>query len=323
MSADGSCAVVIPTWRGEAFLPPLLAALRAQGRAPSRIIVADTASGDRGPELARAAGCEVLSVAPAEFNHGGTRNAAAALALEDFLVFLTQDAMPADAGFLGRLLAPFADPAVGAAYARQVPHDGATPPEVFARGRNYPATASRRTRADLPRLGVRGLFFSNVASAVRRSVFIEAGGFPADVIMNEDMVLCARVLDRGLAVAYAADAVARHSHDYSIAQQFRRYFDIGVFFAQQRELLRGISAGGEGMRFALAQLAWLLRRGHPLWAARAPFEIAAKWLAFRCGRSYRRLPKRLVPRLSLHRSFWMGPCAGEDARARSAAHGGA
>jgi rhamnosyltransferase len=131
------------------------------------------------------------------------------------------------------------------------------------------------------------------------------------------------VLERGLAVAYAADAEVRHSHDYSIVQQFRRYFDIGVFFDQQRELLAGLAAGSEGARFALGQIAWLLRHGHPLWAARAPFESAAKLIAFRCGRAHRRLPMAMVRRLSMHRAFWAGPCGAGGGGARSTAHGGA
>jgi rhamnosyltransferase len=171
---------------------------------------------------------------------------------------------------------------------------------MLARAWNYRAEPELRTAADIARLGVKAYFFSNVASAVDMEAFAAAGRFPDDVIMNEDMVLCARLLHGGRAVAYAADAVVRHSHDYSIAQQFRRYFDIGVFFSTHGHLLPGARIGSEGLRFVAHQFWGLLRRGRLLWAARCPFENAAKLLGMRLGRAHRRLPGWLLRRCSMH-----------------------
>jgi rhamnosyltransferase len=133
------------------------------------------------------------------------------------------------------------------------------------------------------------------------------GGFPDDVIMNEDMVLCARLLAAGDRIAYCADAVVRHSHNYSIAQQFRRYFDIGAFFDSHGHLLPGSNVKAEGTRFALNQLLALLRLGKPYWAARSLCENGAKFLAFQLGRHNRLLPRALKRRLSMHAFHWTAP----------------
>ncbi len=296
----GEVAVVIPVWRGARYLRGLVAALRTQTIAPDPILVIDSSSDDGSAELARSLGCRVEVIPQAEFNHGGTRNRGARAAGAAITIFLTQDALPADDRFVERLVAPIRDGSAAAAYARQVPYADADPAEVLARAWNYGPASSLRTAAAIPTLGVKAYFFSNVASAVDMAAFTSLGGFPDDVIMNEDMVLCARLLHDGRTVAYVADAVVRHSHRYTIAQQFRRYFDIGVFFATHGHLLPGARTGGEGVRFVTYQLRGLLRRGHLGWAIRCPWENAAKLLGFRLGRWHRRLPGWMLRRCSMH-----------------------
>jgi rhamnosyltransferase len=301
------CAVIIPTWQGAAWLPALIAQLRLQTQPADLILVIDSSSSDGSAEVARGLGCQVEVIAKAAFNHGGTRNRAAQLAASDLLVFMTQDALPVDAHFLERLTAPLRAGTAAASYARQIARDDAYPPERLARSWNYPATSHLRQAADIPRLGVKAFFFSNVASAVLRDRFAACGGFPDDVIMNEDMVLCARLLGAGETISYCADAVVRHSHNYSIAQQFRRYFDIGAFFASHGHLLPGSAVGAEGVRFAINQLFALLRLGRPYWMVRSLVENLAKFIAFQLGRRNRLLPAVLKRRLSMHAFHWTAP----------------
>ncbi len=297
-------AVIIPTWQGAGHLPDLIARLRSQSAAIEAIVVVDSSSSDGSAALARELGCVVEVIPKSSFNHGGTRNLAARLVAAEILVFLTQDARPADDQVIARLIAPLVDGSAAASYARQIAFDDAFPPEALARSRNYPAHSEVRSARDIPRLGIRAYFFSNVASAVRRDHFNAVGGFPTDVIMNEDMVLCAKLLGAGLAVAYCADAVVRHSHNYSVAQQFRRYFDIGAFFASHGHLLPGSTLRGAGSSFAYAQLTGLLAGGHPLWAVRSLYENLAKFTAFQLGKRNRFLPLALKRRLSMHAFHW-------------------
>ena len=299
-------AVIIPSYNGETHLRRMLPALRGQQLAPSQIVVIDSSSRDGSAAVAREHGCRVEVIPQTEFNHGGTRNRAAALIGDeaDVLVFMTQDALPADEQFLAELVAPVVAGEVMATYARQEPYPEAAPGEVFTRRRNYPDQSQRRAAADIARLGLRAFFFSNVASAIGREAFHRLGGFPERVIMNEDMLFCARALEAGGTVAYQASARVFHSHNYSFVQQFRRYFDIGAFLADQGCEISRAKAGGDGVRFAAAQFAWLIARGHLLSAIRSPFESALKFVAFHLGRRHRWLPRWLKRRCSMHALYW-------------------
>lgn len=299
-----SCDVVIPTWKGERYLTSLVEALRRQTHQPQRIIVIDSSSPDGTVALAGQLGCQTEVIPQAEFNHGGTRNRAAWLGSADIIVFMTQDALPDNENFLANLCSVFAESQVDAAFARQVPYPDADPPEVFARSFNYSQVPERRTVAAIANRGVRAYFFSNVASAVRRSAFVELGGFPDQLPMNEDMVLCARLLARGSVVAYEPTAIVRHSHNYSLRQQASRYFDIGAFFADQGHLLPGGRTGGEGFRFAWGQWLWLICHGHLGWALRTPVELTCKWWSFQAGNRYHRLPFWLVERWAMHPGYF-------------------
>lgn len=300
-------SVIIPTLEAAAHLPALLTRLREQTAAPDEILVVDSSSSDATVEIAREAGCVVRVIPRRDFDHGGTRNLAAGIACGDILVFLTQDALPCDPGFLAALTEPLRDGRASAAGGRQVPRDDAPPPERFAREFNYPPTSRMRELDDATPAGLKTFFFSNVCSAVRRAAFDAVGGFPERAILNEDMVLCARLLRAGHRVAYQADASVLHSHRYGIGEQLRRYFDIGVSIARAGPLLAGVRSGGDGSRFASAQLRYLARRRVWRWIPRTIVETAAKWVGFHLGLQERRIPRLVKCRLSMSPSFWVTP----------------
>ncbi|MDP9764004.1 rhamnosyltransferase [Deinococcus enclensis] len=251
--------------------------------------------------------CNYESLDQSKFNHGGTRNLGARLASEQgaqILVFMTQDALPADEHWLKRLVAPIRSGQAVATFARQLPRPEASLLERFSRYFNYPEVSRSRTEADIPELGVKAFFFSNVCSAVRADVFWEVGGFPEDVIMNEDMTLAAKLLRAGHTVRYTAEAEVIHSHDYTLAQQFRRNFDVGAFFADAGPELSGASVGGEGVRFVLEQLRYVRRHGRSDLIPLVIAEAAAKYTAFQLGRHHHLLPLPLKKKLSMHSYHW-------------------
>jgi rhamnosyltransferase len=249
---------------------------------------------------------QLLHIAHADFNHGGTRN----LALShlptgtDVVVYMTQDALLADAHALSRLLAVFADPAVACAYGRQLPHADASPVAAHARLFNYPDVSRSVSLADKSCLGLKACFMSNSFAAYRVADLQAVGGFPSDVILGEDMSVAARLLMAGKSVAYVADACAYHSHNYSVMQEFRRYFDTGVFHARSPWLLAEFgSAGGEGLRFVRSELAYLWRHA-PGWIPSALVRTAAKLIGYRLGRLESRWPLRFKRWCSMHKGYW-------------------
>ena len=297
-------SVIVPTLNASRYLPGLLEALRTQSVPPLEIIVIDSSSTDDTATVAGKAGCVVEVIPRAEFDHGGTRNRAANLARGDLLVFMTQDAVPANERFLEELARPIREGLAIAAYARQVPYPDAFPPEAFARAFNYPAVSSLRSEGDISSLGLRAFFFSNVASVVFRDAFLKTGRFPERTVMNEDMLLCAKLLRAGHRVAYRAEAIVSHSHNYRLDQQFRRNFDIGAFVSQSGAALGDTRVEGSGVKFALGQIKYLASSGAWAWIPRTVLELGLKFAAYQLGKRERLLPLGWKRKFSMHPHYW-------------------
>jgi rhamnosyltransferase len=278
--------------------------LRSQQLVPREIIVIDSSSSDGTEDIATGLGCRLISIPREEFSHGGTRNLAVLQARGDILVFLSQDVLPVDGCFLGCLVNPIRKGDAVATYARQIPRDDAPKGEWFARLFNYPEQSEFRTLEVARRRGVKGFFFSNAASAIGKDIFENIGGFSSDVIMNEDMQLCVRLLQAGHRVGYVAEARVFHSHDYSFGQIFRRYFDIGTFFADCMGTLGSLQTNREAKGFVGAQLKYLYSRGYLRAAGRAIVEAGVKYVAFQFGKKHVFLPRGLKEFMSLHAGHW-------------------
>ena len=281
--------VLVPTCDAGPRWADFLQALAAQ-QPQWRTVVIDSESVDGSAEQAQAAGLTVQRIARAQFNHGTTRQQALErhAADADWVVFMTQDAVLAEPQAIARLLQAFDDPRVAAAYGRQLPHPEATPIAAHARLFNYPARSETRTLQDAPRLGLKTCFLSNSFAAYRVQALREVGGFASDLILAEDMHLAARLLQAGHAVRYQADALVYHSHNYSLVEEFQRYFG---------------GAGREGLKFLLSEMRHLLR--HAPWRLpEAAVRTVLKALAYHLGRGHARLPRAWRQPLSLHKGFW-------------------
>jgi rhamnosyltransferase len=296
-------SVIIPSLNAVSMLESLVTSLRDQTTPPNEILVVDSESNDGTAQLAHGLGCMVLPIDRSDFNHGGTRNLASIRSQGDILVFMTQDALPVDPFFLQHLLDPILSGKTAASYARQVAYPNASVGEKFARVFNYPPVSQIRTRASIEPMGIGAYFFSNVSSAIRKDVFMDVGMFADDVIMNEDMLMCAKLLNAGHAVAYAAEAQVYHSHDYSLLQTFRRYFDIGVFFARHFSL-SNLATNGRGAAYTRKLLAHMVKQGNIFAFFHAVGETCAKFSGFTLGKLERFIPLAVKQHLSMHEGFW-------------------
>jgi rhamnosyltransferase len=298
-------SLYVPTRNpGQFWAQWLLAVQEQQPEVPCCIV--DSESEDGSDFSALPDGWQLRRIAAADFNHGSTRNLAlmqSPLDL-DVVVFMTQDALLADAHALSRLVAVFSDPAVACAYGRQLPHANATPIAAHARTFNYPNQSRVVRLTDKARLGLRACFISNSFAAYRVADLKAIGGFSSDVILGEDMSAGARMLMAGKSVAYVADACVYHSHNYSLVQEFRRYFDTGVFHASSPWLLQEFgSANGEGLRFVRSELAYLSKHA-PHLIPSAIVRTVSKWLGYKLGRSEAFLPLKIKLMCSMHKGYW-------------------
>jgi rhamnosyltransferase len=269
-------------------------------------LVIDSSSYDGTDFSALPAHWHFLRIAKADFNHGRTRTMALKYVPHsaEVVVFMTQDALLASPNALKTLFDAFADPTVACAYGRQLPHDDANPLAAHARTFNYPSASRSVSMIDKAQLGLKTCFLSNSFAAYRLADLLAVGGFPSDVILGEDMFVAARLLMAGKRVAYVAEARVQHSHNYTIPQEFRRYFDTGVFHARNPWILNVFGgAEGEGLRFVHSELKFLWSYA-PGWIPAALARTLAKWLGYKLGRHESRLPLELKRWCSMHKGYW-------------------
>lgn len=258
-------SVIIPTLNAESEIGPLLDALLSQGRKPDEILVVDSASDDGTQDIVRGytdEGVRLRVIRREDFDHGGTRHGALLETSGDFVLFLTQDAVPADNAYIDNLLKPFEDPEVAMASGRQLPKPGARRYVQLVQEFNYPPEPNVRSAEDIPRLGIKSFFASDACSAYRRTAYLAAGGFERPLNTNEDMLMAATLLHSGWKVAYAADACVLHSHNLSPREQYRRNREVGIFLARHRDKLGVSDEVGEGSRLVKEVASRLLVERH-------------------------------------------------------------
>lgn len=301
-----SFALLVPTLNAGVAWNDWIRGFLGQNLRPTLVLVLDSDSQDDTVFFAKQAGFIVKTIARQDFSHGATRQ----LGLEligssvDFLVCMTQDAELATPDAITHLLQAFEDPAVGATYGRQLPAHDALPLATHARLFNYPAVSHTVHPGDQATVGFKACFLSNSFAAYRVADLRAVGGFPGNVILGEDTSVAARLLLAGKSIRYQADACVYHSHNYTPLEEFRRYFDIGVFHARERWLLDAFGgAGGEGFRFVTSELRFLLRKA-PWLIPSALLRTACKLAGYRLGRAEARLPVSLKRRLSMFRAYW-------------------
>ncbi len=302
-------ACIIPTYNGRDELARLLDSLDKQSAAFDLFVV-DSSSKDGTQELARRRVQNLLSIPSGEFNHGGTRQFMVSQNPGyDVYVFMTQDAYLEESYAIERLVAPFADQRVGAVCGRQLPHVDANPMAQHARLFNYPEQTRIKTFKDASVLGLKTAFMSNSFAAYRGKALLEVGGFPEHVIFAEDMYAAAKMLLAGWKVAYVGDASCRHSHNYTLLEEFQRYFDMGVFHAREAWIRQRFGgAGGEGLRYVKSELKFLGLSRLYLWPS-AMVRNIFKLMAYKLGQNERRMTVGLKKKLGMYKRFWDSPYA--------------
>jgi len=296
----------IPTLNAGTLWPKVVTAINQQSLVPDQKVIIDSGSTDGTLQCPGLQDYQILTIDKKDFDHGGTRQ----MAVEtfpgaDLYIFLTQDAILSDNKTLERLVQVFTDhPDVGVAYGRQLPHQHAKTLEAHARLFNYPAQSQMRSLANSKQYGIKTVSCSNSFAAYRRTAFEEGGGFPSGTILGEDVIAAGNIVLNGWKLAYVAEAAVYHSHNYSPIEEFKRYFDIGVFHAQNAWIFAHFGhAESEGLKYVKSEFKYALKHN---WLAlpKAFSTNLAKWLGYKLGLHYKRLPKNWKVNFSMHKAYW-------------------
>lgn len=100
----------------------------------------------------------IIPVMQSEFDHGGTRALGMDKSTAEFVLMMTQDAVPADEHLIENLLACMEDASVAVAYARQLARPNSGRVERMTRIYNYPAQSRIKSEDDKKELGVKTYF---------------------------------------------------------------------------------------------------------------------------------------------------------------------
>ena len=247
---------------------------------------------------------KVYHLSKREFDHGKTRHIGVKKSDADIFVMMTQDALPADEYLLEKLVQNLSGD-VAVAYARQLPNEECSVVEMFTRSFNYPEQSRIKSAEDIPELGIKTFFCSNVCAAYRKDIYMELGGFIRHTIFNEDMIYAARAVKAGYKVAYEAEAKVIHSHNYTHSQQFHRNFDLGVSQADHPEIFENVPSESEGMKLVKKTTIYLKEQKMLSKLPHFYIQCACKYAGYLLGKNYSRLPKSWVLAFTSNKEYWM------------------
>ena len=224
--------IFIPTYNGEEYLNDLLTmCFRQKYSYPFEVFIIDSGSTDGTLEIIkRFKKVRLHHIQKQDFSHGKTRQLAAEMSNSDFIVFLTQDAVPAHEQWLSQILYPFEiGDRIIAVLGRQIPRSDAMPITkrdvgvVFGElgpGHFITIQSNNPLNSSAASQGA-NIFFSNVNSAIRRDFLIKEFGIPP-VSYAEDMAFSKKLIENGWFKAYSPQGSVLHTHTYSVHGYYER-----------------------------------------------------------------------------------------------------
>lgn len=233
----GRVSVVIPAYNGAHELPQLLELLQTQeGISDLEIVVVDSGSTDGTAELAEQVGCRVIRIRQEDFSHSYSRMLGASNATGEYLLFMTQDALPDRSDWIIRMLQPCLASGAAAVSCYETPKPDAdllSHITVWNWCNVMSGGADKLTAlpADTSYHNLRrSAQLSDNACLVKRSIFMELGGHRG--AYAEDLDLGIRLLQAGYRLGILSSISVVHSHNRPPLYNFKRAIVDGVNIAK-------------------------------------------------------------------------------------------
>lgn len=224
-------SIILLVKNGEAFLEEVLRGIFSQRIEDEfEVLAIHSGSTDHSKEILARFPVRLREIPPETFNHGETRNLGAFLSRGDYLVYLTQDAIPWDETWLEKLVEPLReDPSMAGSFSSQRPR----PDCPLMERRQILQTELTSGKSKRVNVAVGNpayeaspypfIWFSNTGSCIRREVWEK---YPFRKIeFAEDQDWAKRVLEAGYKTVYVPDSIVIHSHHYRPIKNFRRHFE--------------------------------------------------------------------------------------------------
>ena len=226
--------------------------------------------------------CTYTIIETKDFSHSLTREQEAFKSNADILVFITQDVIIKRTDWLYNLIKDIENGQADACYSRQLCNNNSI--EKYTRESNYPSNSKIVSKEDIKELGLKTFFFSDASSAIKRETFARLNGYDGKIFpTNEDMYIAYKLIMNGYKIKYCADSEVVHSHNFTLKQQYKRYYDTGKFFKENDYLnkYKVNQAGGSLAKYILKR-AWQDKN----WKVLIKFipNMAARFIGMKMGK---------------------------------------
>jgi len=303
-------SIFIPTKNPGKPFETILNQISKQNEKSFEIILVDSGSTDKTLEIIenfakkhKEIPVKLYKIAPKEFGHGKTRNLSLKYSKAPCIVFLTQDAIPANDYWLSSLLSNFKDPSVAGVFSKQIPKKNARKTEKFFyhyyfHNKKEIHPAINDTLLDI-------MFFSNASSCIKTDI-LKKYSFNESLIMTEDQQWAKTIIEKGYKKIYEPKSVVIHSHNYTLKQTFQRYFDSAYSLNQilnknpDKDFNKYIK---NATGYVIKELKFILKT-NPFLLFRLIIENFIKILATNLGKNEKRIPFFLKKRFSMHKYYW-------------------
>lgn len=264
------------------------------------VIILDSGSTDKTLSIIKKFKTHLYKIKPNEFGHGKTRNLALKLARGEYIVYLSQDALPANQFWLSNLIKSLKYNKIAGSFSRQIPKNNSKTTEKFFYQYHFPEKKIIRPTKKI-NIPIHSTFFSNVSSCIKKKI-LKKYNFNEKLLMCEDQQWSQDVIKAGFKTAYEPSSVVIHSHNYSLKKTFQRYFDSAISLSEiinkNFRIFRKI-----GLTYMKKEFNYIIKNELTL----LPYltaQNASKILGALLGFYQEKIPIILKKRFSMHSYYW-------------------
>lgn len=229
-------SIICPIYNGQFYIEKLHKNILNQELNEGQslqILYVLTRCNDKSEEILKKLNCNYTLIEPKDFSHSTTREMMSKKAEGEIIVFISQDIKIKNDLWLKNLVSPIIKGECEASFSRQIGEDDNI--EKYTRERNYPKESRIVSKKDIEKYQIRTFFYSDASSAVLTKVYRELNAYDGKRMpTNEDMYFAHKLIHAGYRIKYCADSEVYHSHDFTYKQLYKRYYDTGIFFKQNK-----------------------------------------------------------------------------------------
>jgi rhamnosyltransferase len=207
------CSIVIRACNEEKHIAQLLDGIGQQTLKEPEIFLVDSGSTDHTLEIASRYPVQVVQIQPEEFTFGYSLNQGISHSHGDLIVIASAHVYPVYPDWLESLTAPFADPQVALSYGKQ---------RGNARNKFSEQQIFQHWYPDHSQPHQPYPFCNNANAAIRRSLW-ESQRYDETLPGLEDLEWAHRIMARGYAISYVAEAEVVHVHEETPSGVYNRY----------------------------------------------------------------------------------------------------